>query len=71
MAPAPYHAMFRGENTGPIVHGPQDATAAEHPVVAAYRTHDECVSFAREEVARHVRPSTWGWSRRSTRPAGR
>ena len=60
MAPAPYHAMFRGENTGPIVHGPQDATAAEHPVVAAYRTHDECVSFAREEVARHVRPVYMG-----------
>ena len=60
MAPAPYHAMFRGEDTGPIVRGPQDGTHAEHPVVAAYRTHDECVSFAREDVARHVRPAYMG-----------
>jgi arylsulfatase A-like enzyme len=60
MAPAPYHAMFRGKDTGPIVRSPQDATHAEHPVVAAYRTHDECVSFAREEVARHVRPAYMG-----------
>lgn len=57
VAPAPYHAMFRGADTGPILRSPQDGTADEHPVVAAYRTHDECVSFAREEVARHVRPA--------------
>jgi arylsulfatase A-like enzyme len=60
VAPAPYHAMFRGADTGPVVRGPQDASPAEHPVVAAYRTHDECVSFAREEVARHVRPAYMG-----------
>jgi arylsulfatase A-like enzyme len=60
MAPAPYHAMFRNADTGPIVRGPQDGTAAEHPVVAAYRTHDECASFAREAVARHVRPAYMG-----------
>ena len=60
VAPAPYHAMFRDSDTRPIVRSPQDATQAEHPVVAAYRTHDECVSFAREEVARHVRPAYMG-----------
>ena len=60
MAPAPYHAMFRNADVGPIVHGPQDGTADEHPVVQAYRHHDECRSFAREEVARHVRPAYMG-----------
>jgi arylsulfatase A-like enzyme len=60
VAPAPWHAMFRDADTGPIVRGAQDGTGAEHPVVAAYRTHDECVSFAREEVVRHVRPAYMG-----------
>ncbi|MFO1311648.1 MAG: sulfatase-like hydrolase/transferase [Burkholderiales bacterium] len=60
MAPAPYHAMFRGGDTGTIVRGPQDGTAGEHPVMAAYRTHDESVSMGREEVARHVRPAYMG-----------
>jgi arylsulfatase A-like enzyme len=60
MAPAPYHALFRGADTGPVVRGPQDGTADEHPVVAAYRQHDECKSFAREGVARHVRPAYMG-----------
>jgi arylsulfatase A-like enzyme len=60
VAPAPFHAMFRDAAIGPILHGPQDGTAAEHPVVRAYRKHDECVSFAREAVARHVRPAYMG-----------
>ena len=60
LAPAPYHAMFRGADTGPIVRGPQDGTADEHPVVQAYRRHDECESFGREDVARHVRPAYMG-----------
>ena len=60
VAPAPFHAMFRGADVGPILHGPQDGTADEHPVVRAYREHDECVSFAHEAVARHVRPAYMG-----------
>ena len=63
LAPAPYHALFRGSEmgiVGPIVRSAQDGTADEHPVVRAYRTHDECLSFAREEVARHVRPAYMG-----------
>ena len=46
VAPAPFHAMFRNADTGPILHGPQDGGADEHPVVRAYREHDECLSFA-------------------------
>jgi arylsulfatase A-like enzyme len=60
MAPAPYHAMFRDADTGPIVHGPQERTSAEHPVVAAYRRHDESLSFGDEATARHVRPAYMG-----------
>ncbi|MET0202688.1 MAG: sulfatase-like hydrolase/transferase, partial [Casimicrobiaceae bacterium] len=60
VAPAPWHALYRGADTGLVVRGPQDGTLDEHPVVRAYRTHDECVSFAHEEVARHVRPAYMG-----------
>ena len=60
VAPAPYHARYRGRDVGPIVHGAQDGTADEHPVVRAYREHDECLTFASEEVARHVRPAYMG-----------
>ena len=60
VAPAPYHAMFRDADTGPILHGPQDGGADEHPVVRAYREHDECLSFAQGAVARHVRPAYMG-----------
>jgi arylsulfatase A-like enzyme len=60
LAPAPYHAICREADTGPIVHGAQDATAGEHPVVRAYRSHDECLTFARAEAARHVRRAYMG-----------
>jgi len=60
IAPAPFHAMFRNADVGPILHGPQDGTAEEHPVVRAYREHDESLSFAQEAVARHVRPAYMG-----------
>jgi arylsulfatase A-like enzyme len=60
LAPAPYHALYRDADSGPIVRGPQDGTADEHPVVRAYREHDEARSFAREDVVRHVRPTYMG-----------
>lgn len=60
VAPAPYHARFRGGDVGPIVRGLQDGTSDEHPVVSAYRRHDECESFADANVARHVRPAYMG-----------
>jgi len=60
LAPAPFHKLYRRKAIGPILRGPQDGTADEHPVVRAYREHDECVSFAREDVVRHVRPAYMG-----------
>jgi arylsulfatase A-like enzyme len=60
VAPAPWHALYRGGDVGPVRRGAQDGTGDEHPVVSAYREHDECKSFAREDVARHVRPAYMG-----------
>ncbi|HRK70607.1 MAG TPA: sulfatase-like hydrolase/transferase [Micropepsaceae bacterium] len=52
LAPAPYHAMHDGK-------GPINRTVAErdapHPVLAAYRAQEECVTFARDEVIERVR----------------
>ena len=60
LAPAPYHALYRDRDCGAIRRGPQDGTADEHPVVRAYRGHDESLAFGREDVARHVRPTYLG-----------
>lgn len=59
MAPAPYHSMYRPEQCLPVLR-----TAAEredaHPVVQAYRQHEESLSFAREDCVRIVRPAYQG-----------
>ncbi len=59
MAPAPYHAMYTADQCLPV-----QRTAAErvdaHPVVAAYRQHEESQSFASEECVRTVRPAYQG-----------
>ena len=60
VAPAPFHSMFRNGDVGAILHGAQDGSVDEHPVVRAYREHDESLSFADEAVARHVRPAYMG-----------
>src|SRR5207302_713362 len=60
VAPAPWHQLYRSADVGPILRSEQDGTAQEHPVVHAYRAHDECQSFARQDVARHVRPAYMG-----------
>jgi len=60
VAPSPWHARYRNAEVGPIVHGPQDGTGEEHPVVRAYREHDECQSFSHDDVAAHVRPAYMG-----------
>ena len=59
MAPAPYHALY----------GPQDCLALsrsaaelddQHPVLAAYRQHEESVSFSRPDGP-SPRRRTRGW----------
>jgi len=60
MAPAPYHSMYRDKDTGPILRGDARQENA-HPVLRAYRTsHEDCLSYGREEVVRHVRPTYMG-----------
>ncbi len=59
MAPAPYHALY----------GPQDCLAPnrtaveledQHPVLAAYRRHEESESFSRPDAPATVRPTYMG-----------
>jgi len=59
MAPAPYHAMYRYEHCLPTVKRASELDNA-HPVLAAYRQHEESATFARDEVVRHVRPAYQG-----------
>ena len=59
MAPAPYHNRYTAEQCLPVVrseHERQDA----HPVVAAYRQHEESQNFSRDECIRTVRPAYQG-----------
>jgi arylsulfatase A-like enzyme len=55
MAPAPYHAMYTPEQCAPVVRAKHELDDA-HPVVAAYRHQEECVSFQSDECIRTVRP---------------
>ena len=59
MAPAPYHAMYQPKDCLP----PNRSDAElenQHPVLAAYRRHEESVSFSRPEAADTVRPTYMG-----------
>jgi arylsulfatase A-like enzyme len=59
MAPAPYHAMYTADQCLPVVRSEGELRDA-HPVVAAYRQQEECVSFQRDDCIRTVRPAYQG-----------
>jgi arylsulfatase A-like enzyme len=59
MAPAPYHAMYSAEQCLPVVRGEAELHHA-HPVLAAYRQHEESLSFQRDDCIRTVRPAYQG-----------
>lgn len=59
MAPAPYHAMYTADQCLPVVRRDAERIDA-HPVVAAYREQEECVSFQRDDCIRTVRPAYQG-----------
>lgn len=59
MAPAPYHAMYTADQCLPVVRS-ESELEDEHPVVAAYRQHEESLSFQRDECIRTVRPAYQG-----------
>lgn len=59
MAPAPYHAMYGADRCLPVVRHPCELDRP-HPVVAAYRRQEECVSFQNDACIRTVRPAYQG-----------
>ncbi len=59
MAPAPYHALYRADQCLPVVRAEAELRDA-HPVLAAYRQQEECVSFQRDDCIRTVRPAYQG-----------
>lgn len=59
MAPAPYHAMYTAAQCLPVVRSEAERVD-EHPVVAAYRQHEESLSFQRDDCIRTVRPAYQG-----------
>lgn len=59
MAPAPYHALYTADQCLPTRKQTSELDNA-HPVVAAYRRHEESATFARDDVVRHVRPAYQG-----------
>ena len=59
MAPAPYHARYSLEQCLPVKRDAREL-ASPHPVLAAYRQQEECMSFMRDEVSHAVRPTYQG-----------
>jgi arylsulfatase A-like enzyme len=59
LAPAPYHARYTLEECLPVARHERELRNA-HPVLAAYRKHEDCVNFMRDEVWRAVRPTYQG-----------
>lgn len=59
MAPAPYHALYKPEQCLPVVRRESELQHS-HPVLAAYRQQEECVSFQRDDCIRTVRPAYQG-----------
>ncbi|UYN95071.1 MAG: sulfatase-like hydrolase/transferase [Enhydrobacter sp.] len=59
MAPAPYHAMYDPEHCLPLNRSELELVDP-HPVLAAYRKHEESVSFQRADGPSTVRPTYMG-----------
>ena len=59
MAPAPYHALYGAEDCLPINRDPSELID-QHPVLAAYRRHEESLAFQRPEAPGVVRPAYMG-----------
>ena len=59
MAPAPYHALYQPKDCLPL-NRREAELADQHPVLAAYRRHEESVSFSRAEAPDTVRPTYMG-----------
>ncbi|WP_268630672.1 sulfatase-like hydrolase/transferase, partial [Escherichia coli] len=70
MAPAPYHQRYTADQCLPVRRNREELAGA-HPVVAAYRQHEESVSFSTDECVRVVRPAYQGLIRQLDDHLGR
>jgi arylsulfatase A-like enzyme len=59
MAPAPYHALYGPKHCLPLNRSDAELDD-QHPVLAAYRRHEESVSFSRPDAPDTVRPTYMG-----------
>ena len=59
VAPAPYHALYGAKDCLPLNRDARELVGL-HPVLEAYRRHDESVSFQRPEAPGIVRPAYLG-----------
>jgi arylsulfatase A-like enzyme len=59
IAPAPYHKMYGAEDVIPANRTEAERVDA-HPVVEAFRRHEESENFSREEVRQRVIPTYMG-----------
>ena len=59
MAPAPYHNMYGADDCLSLNRDERELVD-QHPVLAAYRQHEEAQAFGRPEVPGHVRPAYMG-----------
>ncbi len=59
IAPDPYHRLYSEQDVLPAVRDPAERNA-EHPVVGAYRRHEESVNFSDERVRMTVIPTYMG-----------
>ena len=60
MAPAPYHACTAPEDCLPAIRSRERSAPTQHPVLAAYRQHeDESRSFSRDEARATCGRPTW------------
>lgn len=59
MAPAPYHNMYSAADVIPANRNEAEKDAP-HPVIAAFRQHEEGVSFSDNAVREHVIPAYMG-----------
>jgi arylsulfatase A-like enzyme len=70
VAPSPYHAMYRAQDCLPVVRS-RGELEDPHPVVAAYRRHDEAVAFQSQACIDTVRPVYQGLVRQLDDQLGR
>ena len=59
MAPAPYHKMYGAKDCLPL-NRDEHELVDQHPVLAAYRQHEESQSFQRPDAPDIVRPAYMG-----------